>query len=225
MGFSGGAGTPRAQARACWGSQRGPFPGPRAPSASAGRGPPRGSGGPTKSWKDGFRESLGANTPPLIPVHPVLRGPPQGLPDDAPALCSRVSQTPPGCALERTATCEQRGCRPPALTRCSSQRPRLLAAWAPPWPVAGLGRGAPGATASQPLLTLGQCPDPTRLHVPPVRTSFLGWSWGCTSLPRTAPSPVNPAPDKPSLALLSPGKASYRPPPWPHSSPLSPRRA
>lgn len=94
---------PQAQARACWGCQRGPFPGPRAPSASAGRGPPRGSGGPRKSWKDGFRESLGANTRPPIPVHPALRDPPQGLPDDAPALCSRVSQTPPGCALERTA--------------------------------------------------------------------------------------------------------------------------
>lgn len=54
----------------------------RAPSASAGRGPPSGSGGPTQSWKDGFRESLGANTPQSIFVHPVLRGPPQGLPDD-----------------------------------------------------------------------------------------------------------------------------------------------
>ena len=54
--------------RRCWGwgmvgSQRGPFLGPGTPSASAGRGPPSGSRGPTQSWKDGFRESLGANTP------------------------------------------------------------------------------------------------------------------------------------------------------------------
>ena len=64
------------------GSQRGPFLGPRTPLASAGRGPPSGSRGPTQSWKDGFRESLGANTPQSILVHPVLRSPPQGLPDD-----------------------------------------------------------------------------------------------------------------------------------------------
>ena len=176
------------------GSQRGPFLGPRTPLASAGRGPPSGSRGPTQSWKDGFRESLGANTPQSILVHPVLRSPPQGLPDDLqPLALPSGFPNPTGLRVRADGDLRTVGLQMPGSDPLPSQRP------APCGVGAALASDLAGmwSPRAQYIRTLpGQCPVPTRLHMPRVRTPVLGGP--------AAPAPrVNP--DKPVLALLSPG--------------------
>lgn len=57
-------------------------------------------------------EGCGANTPQSILVHWVLRGPPQGLPDDLqPLALPSGFPNPTGLHVRAEATCEQPGCR------------------------------------------------------------------------------------------------------------------
>ena len=170
------------------GSQRGPFLGP--PSAFSLR---RTRSSERVQGSHAVVEGCRANTPQSILVHWVLRGPPQGLPDDLqPLALPSGFPNPTGLHVRadgdlRTAGLQMLGSDPPPLPAPSSllrgRRPGQRSCWdvKPEGPI------HPDA---------GQCLFPTRLHVPRVRTSVLG-------------GPAAPAPhvntDKPVLALLSPG--------------------
>lgn len=192
-------------------SQRGRFPRPRAPSAPpnaahAGsiRRLPSGSGVPTQSRRVASRTASGQTLPSLMPVCPVLRGLRKDFLRSAGSALG--FPRPPSGALERTTTCAQRPCGCPALTRS--------------WDPAGTWRPRP--TASHPAGPWAGCPNPTRLSVPSVRTSLLGWSWALHQPPPCCAQPGESGSRHAFLSPLSPDTRPMGPSPLRHCSPSDP---